>query len=61
MNLPASLTFLPTAIQARVIAQSNVAKHWDPGAFVYEPGFTYRVVPALLQRVAPRPNLRVEA
>jgi hypothetical protein len=41
--------------QARfAIAGSRVADRWSPTAFVYEPGFVYRLVPAIAWRVLVR-------
>ena len=36
------------------IAGSRVADRWSPTAFVYEPGFVYRLVPAIAWRVLVR-------
>jgi hypothetical protein len=36
------------------IAGSDVSRHWAPTQFVYEPGFVYRVVPAVACRLGSR-------
>lgn len=40
------------------IAGSRAADHWSPDAFVYEPGFVYRLVPAIAGRVLVRNRRR---
>lgn len=67
-SLRASITFhaalgVPELVErtGATITRSNVVRPWDPSDCVYEPGFTYRVVPALLQRLVERQNIRIEA
>lgn len=40
------------------IAGSRAADHYSPAAFVYEPGFVYRLVPAITGRVLVRNRRR---
>ena len=40
------------------IAGSRAADHWPPDALVYEPGFAYRLVPAIAGRVLVRSHRR---
>jgi hypothetical protein len=47
---------VPTLVeQVRfTIAGSRMADHWTPDACVYEPGFTYRLVPVIANRALER-------
>jgi hypothetical protein len=36
------------------ISESSVLQKWLPSDFVYEPGFTFRLIPVIAQRVASR-------
>jgi hypothetical protein len=38
------------------IAGSRASDRWSPADFVYEPGFTYRLVPAIAWRVLKKPE-----
>ena len=40
------------------IAGSRVSDRWEPSAYVYEPGFVYRLVPAIAWRVLSRDRRR---